>query len=360
VPASEHTFVIAEAGVNHNGSLDLALRLVDVAARAGADAVKFQTFRADKLVSIHAPKAAYQVASTGQDGSQLEMLKSLELSEAAHRALASHCQELGIAFMSTAFDVQSLHFLAEFAMPATKIPSGDVTAAPLVLEAARLRRPIILSTGMCTLADVEEALGVIAFGLTRADEAPSPEAFASALAAPEGQAALAQNVTLLHCVTEYPAALADVNLRAMEVLRDAFGLPVGYSDHTLGTSAILAAVALGATIVEKHFTLDRHLPGPDHGASLEPDELAAMVRGIREIEVAMGARKKEPSPAELSNQRVARRSLVTAGPVRRGELFDTDNLAVKRPGLGKRPIHYWSMLGTPAPRDYAADELLEP
>jgi N-acetylneuraminate synthase len=356
----DRIFVVAEAGVNHNGSLDLALQLVDVAARAGADAIKFQTFSAEQLVSAHAQKAAYQVANTGEGGSQLEMLKQLELSAAAHRVIVARCRELGIAFMSTAFDLQSLRFLVEFDMPAIKIPSGDVTAAPLVLEAASLRRPIILSTGMCTLADVEEALGVIAFGLTRADEAPSPAAFASAFAASEGRAALASNVTLLHCVTEYPAPLTVVNLRAMELLRDTFGLAVGYSDHTLGTAATLAAVALGASVIEKHFTLDKSLPGPDHRASLEPDELVAMVRGIREIELALGARRKEPSPAELGNQLVARRSLVTARPIRRGELFDAANLAVKRPGTGKRPLHYWSLLGTPATRDYAADEVLEP
>lgn len=248
--ASDRTLVIAEAGVNHNGSLDLALQLVEVAARAKADVVKFQTFAAEQLVSAQAQKAAYQIASTGTQGNQLEMLKRLELPAQAYVAIAARCRELGIAFMSTAFDLQSLHFLAQFEMPATKIPSGDVTAAPLVLEAARLRRPIILSTGMCTLADVQEALGVIAFGLTRTQQAPSPQAFASAFVAPEGRAALARHVTLLHCVTEYPAPLADVNLRAMGLLHDTFGLPVGYSDHTLGTSAALAAVALGATIIE--------------------------------------------------------------------------------------------------------------
>lgn len=357
--ANDRTLVIAEAGVNHNGSLETALQLVDVAANSGADVVKFQTFRAGSLVSVHAQKAAYQIVSTGQQGGQLEMLRALELSEAAHRTLAARCKQAGIAFMSTAFDSESLRFLAGFDMPATKIPSGDVTAAPLLLEAARVGRPIILSTGMCSLADIEEALGVIAFGLT-CDEAPSPAAFASAFASAEGRAALLRSVTLLHCVTEYPAPLADVNLRAMDVMREAFGLPVGYSDHTLGTAAALAAVARGATVIEKHFTLDKNLPGPDHRASLEPDEFTAMVRGIREMELALGAPRKEPSPAELSNQRVARRSLVTARPVRRGELFNSDNLAIKRPGTGKHPIHYWSVLGTPATRDYAADEILEP
>jgi len=355
-----HTFVIAEVGVNHNGSLQLALELVEIAARAGADAVKFQTFSSEKLVSAHTPKAAYQIASTGKDGNQLEMLRALELPHAAYRALAARCRELGIAFMSTAFDLDSLRFLAGFDMPATKIASGDVTAAPLVLEAARIGRPIILSTGMCTLEDVQEALGVIAFGLTNPAVRPAPAAFERAYASQAGRAALVEKVTLLHCVTEYPARFDEVNLRAMDVLRTEFGLRVGYSDHTLGTSVALAAVARGATTIEKHFTLDRTLPGPDHRASLEPGELHGLVQGIREIEAALGIARKEPSQAELSNQRVARRSLVTTRAIRRGELFDADNLAVKRPGIGRRPVHYWTVLGTPANRDYAADEILEP
>ncbi len=358
---NDRTFVIAEAGVNHNGSLELALQLVDVAVRAGADAVKFQTFRADQLVSAHAPKAAYQIANTGRTGSQLQMLRSLELSESDHRRIAAHCRQSNIAFMSTAFDAQSLRLLSTFDMPAIKIPSGDVTAAPLVLHAARLGKPIILSTGMCTLADIEEALGVIAFGLLEpAHATPSAEAFLRAYASEAGRAALSAQVTLLHCVTEYPTPLDTVNLRAMDVMRETFGLRVGYSDHTLGTSAPLAAVARGAAVIEKHFTLDRNLDGPDHRASLEPDELTDMVRSIREIEVALGAARKQPSAAELENRAVARRSLVTRRAIQCGELFDADNLAVKRPGTGKQPIHFWATLGTPAARDYAADEVLDP
>lgn len=353
-------FVIAEAGVNHNGSLDLAFQLVESAARAGADAVKFQTFKADQLVSVRARKADYQVQNTGEAGSQLEMLRRLELSPEAHRALAGRCKELRIAFMSTAFDIESLRFLATLEMPAVKIPSGDVTSAPLVLEAARLGRPLIVSTGMCTLDEIREALGVIAYGLIGGAHRPSRAVFAEAYVSDAGQAALVEKVTLLHCVTEYPAPFAEVHLRAMELLRKTFGLRVGYSDHTVGTSIALAAVARGATVLEKHFTLDRGLPGPDHKASLEPDELVRLVREVREIEEALGMEQKMPTPSEISNRLVARRSLVAAKPIARGEAFTDHNLAVKRPGGGLAPIAYWEMLGRPANRDYAADDLIEP
>lgn len=353
-------YLIAEAGVNHNGSLDTALRLVDVAAEAGADAVKFQTFSARHLVSARAPKADYQVANTGRHGSQLEMLERLELSQEAHYVLAQRCRERAIAFMSTAFDPESQQFLSQFDMPATKIPSGDVTAAPLLLEAARAARPIILSTGMCTLADIEQALGVLAFGLLRLQEPPSLQAFADAYASAAGYSVLRERVTLLHCVSEYPAPVGNVNLRAMDVLRDSFGLKVGYSDHTMGLSVALAAVARGASVLEKHFTLDRSMEGPDHRASLEPHEMTELVRGVRDIESALGMARKLPSGGEYRTRLVARRSLVTTRTIRRGELFDTQNLSVRRPGTGRQPIHYWSVLGTPAPRDYEADETLEP
>jgi N-acetylneuraminate synthase len=358
--AREKTFVIAEAGVNHNGSLERALELVEVAAMAGVDAVKFQTFRAARLASSGARKAEYQITTTGADEDQLSMLRSLELSYQAHHVLAERCAQLGVSFMSTAFDLDSLRFLARFDMPATNIPSGDVTAAPLVLEAARIGRPILLSTGMCTLEEIEEALAVIAFGLTRHAEQPSRNSFAKAYASPDGRRAVAETVTLLHCVTEYPAALGDVNLRAMEVMRERFGLPVGYSDHTLGTSVALAAVALGARVIEKHFTLDRNLPGPDHRASLEPQELADLVRGIREVEIALGKSRKEPSAAELNNRLVARRSVVASRAIERGEPFSAENLDIKRPGVGRSPIEYWELLGTAAARDYAVDEVIEP
>lgn len=355
---ADRTFLIAEAGVNHNGSLDMALQLVDVAAKAGADAVKFQTFKAEGVVSVHARKAAYQVQNTGEDGTQLEMLRRLELSPEALDSIAARCRELGVAFMATAFDLESLRFLARFEMPAMKIPSGDVTAAPLVLETARLGRPIILSTGMCTLEEIQVALGVIAFGLVGAG-APSREAFQSAFASAAGREALAQRVTLLHCVTEYPALPTDVNLRAMETMRTEFGLPVGYSDHTLGTAVSLAAVARGATVIEKHFTLDRSLPGPDHPASLEPAELTALVRDVRCIEQALGSAHKGPCQAELRNRSIARRSLVAATGIRRGERFSVDNLTIKRPGEGASPILYWELMGHEATRDYAADEVIE-
>lgn len=356
---SHRTFVIAEAGVNHNGSLDLALDLVKVAAEAGADAVKFQTFRAAQLASVHTRKAAYQVESTGNDGGQLEMLRQLELSAEAHRAIAARCRECGIAFMATAFDLESLQLLAGFDMPAMKIASGDVTAAPLVLAVARLGKPIILSTGMCTLADIAQTLGVIAYGMVGGG-APSQAEFSRAFSSDAGRRALVDRVTLLHCVTAYPAAVEDVNLRAMDTLRDTFQLPVGYSDHTLGTAVALGAVARGASVIEKHFTLDRSLRGPDHRASLEPAELAALVRDIRVVEQALGSAEKRPSATELRNRDVARRSLVAATGIRRGDRFSEANLAVKRPGTGVSPLLFWDYIGREATRDYAADEVIDP
>jgi N-acetylneuraminate synthase len=355
-----HALVIAEAGVNHNGSLELALQLVDAAAHAGADVVKFQTFKAERVVSRLARKAEYQLRNTGEGVGQLDMLRSLELPLEAYRAITARCRKLGIAFMSTAFDVESLRFLASFEMPAVKIPSGDLTAAPLVLEAARLGRPLIVSTGMCTMEEIEEALGVIAYGLVGPGRKPSCAAFAAAYASDEGRAMLAEKVTLLHCVTEYPAPLAEVNLRAMDLLRKTFGLRVGYSDHTLGTSIALAAVARGAAVLEKHFTTDRALPGPDHRASLEPAELARMVHDVREIEVALGTERKEPSPSELRNRSAARRSLVAAQAIECGEIFTEQNVAIKRPGDGMSPITYWELLGRPAGRNYLPDEIIEP
>ena len=353
-------FVIAEAGVNHNGSLERALQLVDVAADSGADAVKFQTFRAEELVTANAAKAAYQVANTGQDDGQLAMLRALELKPADHASLVARCRERGIRFMSTAFDEASLAFLGTLDMPAVKIPSGDITAGPLLLQAARLGRPLIVSTGMSTLADIEAALGVIAFGLTGQGEPGGREQLAVAYASPQGQAALRAKVTLLHCVTQYPAPAEAVNLRAMDTLAEAFGLPVGYSDHTSGVEVSLAAVARGACVIEKHFTLDRNLPGPDHAASLEPGELTQLVKGIRCIEQALGSARKMPAVAELPNRAVARRSIVAARAIRAGEVLRADMLAIKRPGSGLSPLDWWDVLGRPARRDYAADEAIEP
>jgi N-acetylneuraminate synthase len=355
----DRTLIIAEAGVNHNGSLELALRLVDVAADAGADVVKFQTFKAEALATADAAKAGYQVANTQESGSQLEMLRRLELSPADHGAVIARCRERGIRFMSTAFDAQSLAFLAGLDMAAIKIPSGDITCGPLLLQAARLRRSLIVSTGMSTLADIEQALGVIAFGLTRDCEPTCRVDFETAYASTEGRAALRSQVTLLHCVTQYPAPCTSVNLRAMDTMAAAFGLPVGYSDHTAGIEVSIAAVARGARVIEKHFTLDRTLPGPDHAASLEPSELVQLVTLVRNVEQALGSSIKSPAPSETANRSIARRSLVAARAIQRGETFSTDMLAAKRPGLGISPMDLWRMLGRTAGRDYEPDELIE-
>ena len=357
---AERTLIIAEAGVNHNGSLELALQLVDVAADAGADVVKFQTFKADELATAKAAKAEYQVANTQEAGSQLAMLRRLELSPADHHSLRARCGERGIRFMSTGFDTQSLAFLATLDMPAIKIPSGDITCGPLLLQAARLRGPLIVSTGMSTLADIEQALGVIAFGLTTDREPTGRADFDAAYCSAEGRQALRENVTLLHCVTQYPAPPEAVNLRAMDTMASAFGLPVGYSDHTAGIEVSIAAVARGATVIEKHFTLDRTLPGPDHAASLEPGELKQLVHAIRHVEQALGSPLKAPAPEEAGNRPIARRSLVAARPIRRGEAFAADALAFKRPGHGVSPMGFWDRLGLVATRDYDLDEQIEP
>ena len=357
---ADRTLVIAEAGVNHNGSLELALRLVDVAADAGADVVKFQTFKAEQLATAKAVKAAYQTANTKQAGSQLDMLRRLELAPADHHALLLRCRERGIRFMSTAFDAESLAFLATLNMPAIKIPSGDITCGPLLLQAARLRQPLIVSTGMSTLADIEQALGVIAFGLTRVGEPTGSADFDTAYASDEGRAALLRHVTLLHCVTQYPAPPEAVNLRAMDTMVAAFGLPVGYSDHTAGVEVSIAAVARGARVIEKHFTLDRTMPGPDHAASLEPGELSRMVSSIRNVEQALGSPVKAPAASESANRPIARRSVVAARAIRRGETLSADMLASKRPGHGISPMHLWSLLGRPAGRDYEPDDAIEP
>lgn len=357
---AERTLVIAEAGVNHNGSLDAALRLVDVAADAGADIVKFQTFRADQLATATAAKAGYQVANTGTHESQLEMLRALELAPRDHAALVKRCQARGIGFLSTAFDTESLAFLSTLPMAAVKIASGDLTCAPMLLEAARLRKRLIVSTGMATLGEIDDALDVIAWGLTRDEMPRSVAEVNSHRAHAVADEALRDHVTLLHCVTQYPASPHAVNLRAMATMAAAFGLPVGYSDHTLGIEVALAAVALGATVIEKHFTLDRTLPGPDHAASLEPDELQRMVAGIRTIEAALGSSRKAPAAEEMANREIARRSLVAARAIQAGEPIELDALACKRPGTGVSPMQIWDLAGRPARRDYDADEAIEP
>ncbi|MES2835242.1 MAG: N-acetylneuraminate synthase [Pseudomonadota bacterium] len=352
-------FIIAEAGVNHDGSIDDARRMIDVAADAGADAVKFQTFRTDQLVTKRAAKAAYQVANTGEDGGQMEMLRRLELGHSDHAMLADHCRTRGVRFMSTAFDMDSLTLLAGLDMPAVKIPSGDITWGPMLLASARVGRPLIVSTGMADLDDIRDALSVIAFGLTQDGLPGGRDDLAAAFASEAGQAALRQRVTLLHCTTQYPAPLHAVNLRAMDVMAETFGLPVGYSDHTLGITVAIAAVALGAVVIEKHFTLDRTRPGPDHAASLEPEELAAMVRGIREVETALGKPEKAPTPEEAGNRPIARRSLVAARAIAVGEVLTADMMTAKRPADGRSPMDVWGLVGTTATRVYEADEAIE-
>jgi N-acetylneuraminate synthase len=353
--------VIAEAGVNHNGDLGRALELIDVAAEAGADSVKFQTFRSEAVISGLAPKAAYQVATTGAAESQLEMVRKLELDQASHRKLVERCAQRGIRFLSTPFDFGSADFLVrDLEVPLIKVPSGELTNAPFLLHLARFGLPLVLSTGMSTLAEVEQALGVIAYGFgLRNDLAPGRSAFHAAFLEDGANALLREKVTLLHCTTEYPAPFGEVNLRAMDTLAAAFGLQVGFSDHTAGIAVPIGAVARGATVIEKHFTLDRSLPGPDHKASLEPSELAAMVAGIRQIEQALGDGRKRPAPSERKNVDIARRSLVAARPVTAGELWDADNLTAKRPGSGRSPFDYWQVVGARADRNYGADELLD-
>jgi N-acetylneuraminate synthase len=353
------TYVIAEAGVNHNGSLDIARDLIDVAAEAGADAIKFQTFRADTLVTRSASKAAYQRVTTDAHESQHAMLEALELSEDDHQALVEHCTVRGVQFLSTPFDPESLRMLIErFEMHRIKVPSGEITNGPLLLAAARTGRPVILSTGMSTLGEVEQALGVLAFGYTERGDPPGVENFEGAYASADGQSALRDRVTVLHCTSEYPAPPEAVHLRAMDTLRAAFGLSVGYSDHTRGIAVSIAAVARGAVLVEKHFTLDRSLPGPDHRASLEPDELTAMVRAIRDVEAALGQSVKAPTAAELDTRAVARKSLMAAAAIREGEPFSVENVAARRPGTGVSPMEYWRYMGERAPHAYEPGDLL--
>jgi len=353
------TFIIAEAGVNHNGSLELALRLIEAAAEAGADAVKFQTFKAEKVVSRFAPKAGYQIqnAADAQE-TQLDMVSKLELDAAAHRQMFSYCREKDIEFMSTPDDLDSLNLLVGLGVSRLKISSGEITNAPLLLKIAQKGLPIIMSTGMATLGEIETALGVLAWGYMHQDGRPSLDNFKRALGDPKARRILKERVTLLHCTTEYPAPVEDVNLRAMPTMAAAFGLPVGYSDHTLGIAVPLAAVACGATVIEKHFTLDRDLPGPDHRASLEPGELREMIRGIRQVEAALGSARKFPAPSELKNLDIVRRSLVAAQSIRQGERFSEDNLTCKRPGTGVSPMHYWDWLGKEAEEDFGEDEVI--
>lgn len=330
-----NTLIIAEAGVNHNGSLETALQLVDAAVEAGADIVKFQTFQADRLVTKGAAKADYQKVTTGADESQFEMIRRLELTDAMHQALVAHCRQRGIEFFSTAFDIESLDYLMELGISRIKIPSGEITNLPYLRRVSRCGKPVILSTGMATYGEIEAAIDTLEWGgVRRAD------------------------LSVLHCSTEYPVPKDEVNLRAMRSIGDAFGVQVGFSDHTEGIEIPIAAVALGATVIEKHFTLDRNMPGPDHRASVEPGELAMLVRSIRNVELAMGDGIKRPSASEIRNRTIARKSLVAAKVIAQGELFDENNLAVKRPGNGISPMRLDELIGRPAPRSFEADELI--
>lgn len=356
---NKRVYIIAEAGVNHNGSIDVALELIDAAVAAGADAVKFQTFKSEKLVTAAAHKADYQKKSTGSTESQLDMLRKLELKPALHFQLRDYCKTKGITFLSTAFDADSLAFLVEeVGVERLKIPSGEITNGPFLLAHARTGKDIVLSTGMATLGEIEAALGVLAFGYV-ADEPSSLESFQRAYGSVEGQRALQQHVTLLHCTSEYPTPPDHVNLRAMDTLCGAFGLPVGYSDHTEGLAVPVAAVARGARVIEKHFTLDRSLKGPDHQVSLEPDELKQMVAAIRIVEAALGLPNKLPQAIELKNRDVARKSLVASVPIAIGERFSDGNLTCKRPGVGLSPMLYWQMLGQISQTSYQSDDLIE-
>lgn len=326
-------YIIAEAGVNHNGSFELACRLVDEAKKAGVDCIKFQTFKAEKLVSHSAQKAEYQKRETG-DSSQQDMLKQLELSFDEFLQLKDYCDKVGIAFLSTPFDFDSLAFLNTIDMPFWKIPSGEITNYPYLVALAKTGKPIVMSTGMCTMQEIGEAVNVL-------------------------KENGAGEIKLLHCNTEYPTPFEDVNLTAMEDIRKTFGVEVGYSDHTKGIEIPIAAAALGATVIEKHFTLDKNMEGPDHKASLEPHELKDMVCAIRNIEKALGDGVKRPSKSEEKNKPIARKSIVAQQPIKKGEIFTADNLTVKRPGEGINPMQWEKVLGTKAIRDFAPDEMIE-
>lgn len=356
---SNKVYIIAEAGVNHNGSLDAALKMVDVAAEAGADAVKFQTFVAEEVVSTHAPKARYQEETTGSVESQLEMVRKLDFADRdqAHLALLKRAGQRGIEFLSTPFDLKSLAFLTgKLGLRKIKIASGEVTNGPLLLAAARADCDLILSTGMADLGEIKTALGVLAYGSRPLNEKPSAEAFARAYQDDAARAILKKRVSLMHCVTAYPAPANETNLRAIGTLAEMFGLRTGFSDHSLGTSVAIAAAARGAVMLEKHFTLDRNQPGPDHAASLEPSELKSLVNAVREVEGILGSGIKEPQPCERENMPIARRSLVARRPIKAGAVIGEDDLAVKRPAGGLSPMRYWDIVGQRAVKDYDADE----
>jgi len=333
---TNRVLIIAEAGVNHNGDLGLAKQLIDAAAEAGADLVKFQTFNADRQVTRTAKKADYQTQTTLGIESQHEMLRRLELTEAMHHELISHCAKRGIGFFSTGFDIESVDLLVSLGQDRFKIPSGEITNLSYLRHIGRLGKPVILSTGMATLGEIEEAIEAL-----------------------EHAGTLRSSLTVLHCTTEYPTPMNEVNLRAMQSIHAAFGLAVGYSDHSQGIEVAIAAVAMGATVIEKHFTLDRNLPGPDHKASLEPEQLKAMVAAIRNIEIALGDGIKRLTPSESRNKPNVRKSLVASRPIKAGEIFNAKNTTAKRPGTGISPMRWDEILGRPASRDFAQDELID-
>ena len=326
-------YIIAEAGVNHNGKFDLACRLVDAAKGAGVDCIKFQTFKSKNIVSHTAQKAEYQKVATG-DSSQQDMLRKLELSYDEFLALKAYCDKVGICFLSTPFDFESIDFLNSIDMPFWKIPSGEVTNLPYLVALAKTGKPIVMSTGMCNMEEIGTALNI----LTKNG---------------------AREIKLLHCNTEYPTPYEDVNLKVMQIMKESFGYEVGYSDHTKGIEVPVAAAALGATIIEKHFTLDRNMEGPDHEASLEPAELSAMVSCIRHIEKALGTGEKVASPSEKKNIAVVRKSIVAKANIKAGEIFTEENITVKRPGIGISPMKWFDILGTKAIRDFEEDEIIE-
>ena len=330
------SLIIAEIGVNHNGDTDRAREMVTRARSAGADVVKFQTYRTDSVISRNAPKAAYQNRNTPQELSQRDMVRALELSPEAHQELVTHCQSQGIEFLSTAFDLESLKLLKSLGLARFKIPSGEITNLPLLRALSDCHSPLLLSTGMATLGEIERAIAVI-----------------------EDRGVSRDSITILQCTTEYPAPASDVNLRAMVNLGRIFGVRYGLSDHTMGWEVAVAAVALGASVIEKHFTLDRSLPGPDHQASLEPKELAEMVRCIRNVEAALGDGIKRVADSEAANLRIARRSIVAARSIAKGDVFTEDNLAVKRPGGGISPMRWDEVLGRVAVRDFKMDDQIE-
>lgn len=330
----DKVYIIAEAGVNHNGSIEIAKKLVDAAYAAGADAIKFQTFKAEKLVCKNAQKAAYQKITTANNESQFDMLKKLELTQNMHEILLRYCKEKNIDFLSTPFDCESMKYLIGLGINTIKIPSGEITNYPYLREIGKTKKKVIISTGMSTLEEVRSAIEVL-------------------------KSNGSEEIIALHCNTEYPTPFRDVNLRAMLTIKGDLNIPVGYSDHTSGIEVPIAAVALGATVIEKHFTLDRNMEGPDHKASLEPAELKAMVSSIRNIELAMGSGIKEPSPSEIPNINVARKSIIAKCPIRKGEILTEDNLITKRPGNGISSMRWHEVLGTRAIRDFEEDELIE-